>query len=77
MYGRHEFQFGFHNRDEWIGKSATSTAGSFDAGTQATSLYDPASTAASPQALPLTGFGLANFELGVTELQRRFPAPLV
>ena len=56
---------GFHIRDEWIGKSANSTAGSFDAGTLATSLYDPASTAASPQALPLTGFGLANFELGV------------
>ena len=58
--------------DEWIGKSANSTAGSFDAGTLATSLYNPASTAASPQALPLTGFGLANFELGVLNYNAAF-----
>ena len=72
IHGKHEFQFGFHVRDEWIGKSANSTAGSFDAGTLATSLYDPASTAASPQALPLTGFGLANFELGVLNYNASF-----
>ncbi len=72
IHGKHEFQFGFHNRDEWIGKSANSTAGSFDAGTMATSLYDPASTATSPQALPLTGFGLANFELGVLNYNAGF-----
>ena len=77
VHGKHEFQFGFHIRDEWIGKSANSTAGSFDAGTLATSLYDPASTAASPQALPLTGFGLANFELGVLNYNAVVPAPLV
>ena len=27
IYGKHEFQFGVHIRDEWIGKSANSTAG--------------------------------------------------
>src|SRR5439155_11433336 len=71
-HGKHEFQFGIDIRDEWIGKSAASLAGSFDAGTMATSLYDPSSTPQSPQALPLTGFGLANFELGVLNYNASF-----
>ena len=37
IHGKHEFLFGIHIRDEWIGKSAASTAGSFDSGTLATS----------------------------------------
>ena len=69
----HEFQFGIHVRDEWIGQIRQfhwpdrSTPARM-----ATSLYDPASTAASPQALPLTGFGLANFELGVLNYNASF-----
>src|SRR5262249_59062216 len=49
---------------ELIDKSANSTAGAFDAGTLATALYNPASTAASPIAVNQTGFGLANIEMG-------------
>ncbi len=65
IVGRHEFQFGFQIRHELIDKSANSLAGPFDVNTQATSLYDPASTAANPIARPQTGFGLANFALGI------------
>jgi hypothetical protein len=72
IHRNHEFQFGIHIRDEWIGKSAASLAGSFDSNTLATSLYDPSSTPQSPQALPLTGFGLANFELGVLNYNASF-----
>jgi hypothetical protein len=72
IHRNHEFQFGIHIRDEWIGKSAASLAGSFDANTLATSLYDPSSTPQNPQPLPLTGFGLANFELGVLNYNASF-----
>src|SRR5262249_51867369 len=64
IHGKHEFQFGVSGRYEIIDKSSNSSAGSFDAGTLATSLYDPASTAPNPPAVNQTGFGLANFELG-------------
>ena len=43
IHGTHEFQFGFHARYELIEKSSNSTAGPFDAGTLATSLYDTTS----------------------------------
>ena len=64
IVGKHEFQFGFQFRHEFIGKSSNSLSGGFDASTLATSLYDPTSTPANPIARPLTGFGLANFALG-------------
>ena len=48
IHGKHEFQFGFGFRYEMIDKSSIATAGAFSAGTLATSLYDPASTAANP-----------------------------
>src|SRR5215831_8358912 len=72
IHGKHEFQFGFHARYEMIEKSSNSTSGAFDAGTLATSLYDPTSTAANPLAKPQTGFGLANFELGVLNYSTAF-----
>ncbi len=72
VVGKHEFQFGFHTRFEIIGKSANSLSGPFDAATLATAQYDPASTAASPLARPLTGFGLANLELGVLNYSAAF-----
>jgi len=70
--GKHEFQFGFHVRDEMIEKSSNSLAGGYDAGTLATSLYDTTSTATNPLARPQTGFGLANFELGVLNYNATF-----
>jgi hypothetical protein len=72
VYGKHELQFGFHFREELIEKSAASTAGAFDAATLATALYDPSSPVASPAALPVTGFGLANFELGALNYNASF-----
>jgi len=69
IQGKHEFQFGVGLRYEVIDKSANSTAGPFDAGTLATSLYNPASTATNPIAVNQTGFGLANLELGVLNYQ--------
>src|SRR5439155_6194837 len=75
IHGKHEFQFGFHSKYEIIDKSANSNAGPFSAATLATALYDPSSTAANPMARPLTGFGLANFELGVLNYSAMFRRP--
>ncbi|MGH9659095.1 MAG: hypothetical protein ACRD96_11165, partial [Bryobacteraceae bacterium] len=75
IVGRHEFQFGFQARHELIEKSANSLAGGFDAGTQATSAYDPASTPQNPIARPQTGFGLANFALGTLNYSAAFRRP--
>jgi hypothetical protein len=72
IVGRHELEFGFHVRHEIIDKSSNSLAGGFDAGTLATNLYDPTSTPTNPIARPLTGFGLANFELGVLNYSATF-----
>lgn len=73
--GKHEFQFGFQVRHELIEKSSDSLAGGFDAGTGATALYDPASTPTNPIARPQTGFGLANFALGVLNYSATFRRP--
>src|SRR5262249_38752203 len=71
-YRHHEFQLGILLRDQWIGKSAASLAGPFDADALAPPLYDPWSTPQSPQELPLTGLGLGNFELGVLNYNASF-----
>ncbi|MGH9721716.1 MAG: carboxypeptidase-like regulatory domain-containing protein [Bryobacteraceae bacterium] len=75
IVGKHEFQFGFQVRHELIEKSSDSLAGGFDAGTLATSLYDPASTPSNPIARPQTGYGLANFALGVMNYSATFRRP--
>ena len=72
IWRNHEFQFGVSVRYEIIDKSSTPTAGSFDAGTLATSLYNPASTPQNPIAVNQTGFGLANFEIGSLNYAARF-----
>ena len=73
--GKHEFQFGFQVRHEFIDKSANSLSGGFDAGTLATSLYDPASTPQNPIAAAQTGHGLANFSLGILNYSAQFRRP--
>src|SRR5262249_13093504 len=75
IHGKHEFQFGIGVRRELIEKSSDSLAGGFDAGTLATSLYDTTSTPTNPQAAPLTGFGLANFALGIMNYSATFRRP--
>jgi len=72
LVGKHELQFGYHYRFEDIPKSSNSLAGAYGADTMATALYDPASTPASPQATPLTGFNLANLFLGVMNYNAQF-----
>jgi hypothetical protein len=73
--GKHEFEFGFHVKIERIDKSADVNAGPYSAATLATALYDPSSTATNPLALPLTGFGLANLELGSLNYSAMFRRP--
>src|SRR6185503_8047694 len=72
IHGKHSFEFGVGLRYEMIDRNANSTAGPFDAGTLATSLYNTASTAASPLAVNQTGFGLANLELGALNYRASF-----
>jgi hypothetical protein len=73
--GKHEFQFGFQVKDELIDKSAAMNAGPYSAATLATALYDTTSTAANPLPKPLTGFGLANLELGSLNYSAMFRRP--
>jgi hypothetical protein len=75
--GKHEFQFGFQYRNEFIPKSVLPTSGNYDFSTQATALYDPSSTPTSPQALPLTGLGVANMYLGAMDYGATFARPWV
>ena len=72
---KHELQFGFQYRLYDLPRGNPSTSGAFDAGTQATSLYDRSSTASSPLALPLTGAGIANLYLGVLNYSTGFRRP--
>jgi hypothetical protein len=74
VMGKHEFEFGFHSRFEHMDK-VSGKASSFDFGSLATSLYDPTSTASSPQALPFTGYDLANMYLGVVNATNKFIRP--
>jgi len=72
---KHELNFGYHYRLYDMPRATPSTAGPFDAATQATSLYDPASTPVNPIARPFTGFGIANLYLGVLNYNTTFRRP--
>ena len=63
-------------RYELTARNSPSTS-SLDFNTSATSLYDPASTAAAPQAVPQTGFGLANLFIGAGNYSATFGRPWV
>src|SRR5581483_11550535 len=71
-WGKHEFQFGFQYRYEFVPKSVLPTSGPYDFNTLATALYDPSSTASNPQALPLTGLNVANMYLGAMDYGATF-----
>jgi carboxypeptidase family protein len=73
--GKHEFQFGFQIRWEDIPKSTTPLAGGFSFDTQATALYDSASTPQNPIARQFTGHNLANMYLGVANYTAQFRRP--
>ena len=77
VHGKHEFQFGFHDRDEWIGKSANSTPG------RSTPVHwPPRSTIRPSYSEQSAGTATDRVRSGKLrtrspELQRRLPAPLV
>jgi outer membrane receptor protein involved in Fe transport len=73
--GKHELQFGYQYRLYDLPKANPPLAGPFDPSTQATSLYDPASTPSNPIARPFTGFGSANLYLGVLNYSTTFRRP--
>ena len=71
IHGKHEFQFGAGFRYERIDKSSVATAGSF------AQVPWPLRSTTRPRrrqsdATPQTGFGLANFELGVLNYNASF-----
>ncbi len=67
VWRKHEFQFGFHFRDDRVDilPSQQQVAGSDDFATMPTGLYDPTSSAGNPSfSFPYTGDNFANFYLG-------------
>jgi hypothetical protein len=70
IHGRHELQFGGHWRKDQMNVHPNDSGLSrYTSATLATALYDPASTASAPVALPQTGYGIANMYLGVATYQ--------
>jgi hypothetical protein len=67
IVGKHELKFGVHARYDQLNTYAglQNLSPYVNPSTQATSLYDPSSSATSPLALPYTGSALANEYLGV------------
>jgi hypothetical protein len=72
---KHELSFGYQYRLYDMPRANPSTSGPFTADTQATSLYDSASTPQNPIAQPFTGHNLANLYLGVLNYQTTFRRP--
>ena len=75
IWGKHEFQYGFHFRYEQINKSVTPLAGGFSYDTLATAQIDPASPAVNPLPLAFTGHNMANMYLGVMNYNTQFRRP--
>ena len=65
--GRHELQFGFHYRYDWLNylPDQQHPQGNHNWNSRATALYDPSSSRTNPQPAPFTGHNLANLYLGV------------
>ena len=72
--GRHEFQFDFHFRYDQLNylPEQQQVAGSHSFATNATALYDPATSRTSPQATPYSGLNIANMYLGVMNYNNQF-----
>ena len=72
--GKHELQFGFHFRYDQLNylPDQQQTAGNLNANTQATSLYDPASSRTNPLPTAFTGNTTANLFLGVLYYSNQF-----
>ena len=77
IYGRHEFQFGFHTRYDQLtsGSGISYTSGLHDFSTLGTALYDPNTGRVNPQATALTGSDAANMYLGMMNYGVRFGRP--
>jgi len=74
VWGKHEFQFGFHYRNDQIDTlpAQQQVAGNNNFATNATSLYDPTSSRTNPQTTGYTGDDYANFYLGVANYSNQY-----
>jgi len=68
IQGRHDLQFGVHFRHDFLNilPQQRFPAAQLNFGTNATALYDPASTPQNPLASPFSGHNLANMFLGLS-----------
>src|SRR5688572_17266973 len=75
--GRHELQFGVHWRHDFLNilPQQRYQAAQLNFGTNATALYDTASTPVSPLARPFTGHNLANMFLGISTYANNLQHP--
>ena len=74
VWHKHEFQFGFHFRYNQVDilPAQQQVAGNDNFATNATSLYDPTTSATNPQPLPYTGDTYANFYLGIANYSNQY-----
>ena len=73
IHGRHEFQFGFHTRWDYVNilPDQQATAGSVVPIANYTALWDPKGTLASPLTTSMTGHTISSLFLGATRHQVR------
>jgi len=74
IYGKHEFQFGYHFRYDQMNLLAQQqlVAGSDNWATGGTALYDPSTSRTNPQAMAFTGNNQANMFLGLMQYSNHF-----
>lgn len=72
--GKHELQFGGHFRYDQLNymPEQQQIQGNINFATNATGLYDPATSRTNPQVTPLTGYNLANLFLGAGNYRNNF-----
>ena len=76
VQGKHELQFGLHSRFELLNMNPQgSYNGTHDFSSNATALYDTASTPQSPLAKAYTGYDIANLYLGIGDYAANFQRP--
>jgi hypothetical protein len=77
IHGKHELQFGGHFRHDFLNilPQQRYQAAQLNFGTNATALYDPASTPVNPIATPFTGQNIANMYLGISTYANNLQHP--
>ncbi|MEX2264386.1 MAG: TonB-dependent receptor [Bryobacteraceae bacterium] len=74
VYGKHQFEFGFHHRYDQLNAMPEQqhNQGNHNFGTEATSLYDSATSRTNPLPTQFTGHDAANMFLGLANYSNRF-----